>query len=93
VIRGAARQVAIAASVNQIVKLPRPRKLASYAAQFVTRWRCFGIWRRRSARFLNGKGGSWIVVGIGGRQLTSGRKRLAIHATKWPGVSNQSKIG
>jgi hypothetical protein len=36
VVRGAACQAAIAASVNQIVKLPRWRKLASYAAQLVT---------------------------------------------------------
>jgi hypothetical protein len=39
--RSSARQVAIAASV---VWLPRPRRPMSYAAQFVTRWRCFGIW-------------------------------------------------
>jgi hypothetical protein len=36
VVRGAACQAAIASSVNQTVKLPRSRKLASYATQFVT---------------------------------------------------------
>jgi hypothetical protein len=30
--------------VNQTVKLPRRRKLASYSAQFVTRCRCLGMW-------------------------------------------------
>ena len=36
VVRGSARQAAIASSVNQTVKLPRWRKLASYSAQLVT---------------------------------------------------------
>jgi hypothetical protein len=43
VVRGAARQAAIASSVNQTVRLPRCRKLASYARQFVTRYRCLGM--------------------------------------------------
>ena len=41
VVRGSARQAAIAASVNQTVRLPRCRKAASYSAQFVTLCRCF----------------------------------------------------
>jgi hypothetical protein len=31
---------------------------------------------------LNGKGPSWMVVASAGSQPTSGRQRLAIHATK-----------
>jgi hypothetical protein len=44
VVRGSARQAAIAASVNQTVRLPRWRRAASYSAQFVTRCRCLGMW-------------------------------------------------
>ena len=36
VVRGAACQAVIASSVNRTVKLPRWRRLAPYAAQFVT---------------------------------------------------------
>src|SRR5215210_8054862 len=57
VVRGSACQAAIAASVNQTVKLPRWRKAASYSAQFATL--CFGLgmrWRR-SWFSLNGKVG------------------------------------
>ena len=54
VVRGSARQAAIASSVNQIVKLPRWRRAASYSDQFVTRCCCFGMWWRRSALTLNG---------------------------------------
>jgi hypothetical protein len=43
VVRGSASQAATAASVNQTVKLPRWRKLASYSRQFVIRRRCFGM--------------------------------------------------
>jgi hypothetical protein len=43
VVRGSARQAAIAASVNHTVKLPRWRKAASYSAQFATLCRCFGM--------------------------------------------------
>ena len=56
-VRGSARQAAIAASVNQTVRLPRWRKAASYAAQFVTRCRCLGMWRRHAALALNGTAG------------------------------------
>jgi hypothetical protein len=48
------RHAAIATSVNQTVKLPRWRKLASYAAQVVTLRFCFGMWWRREALALNG---------------------------------------
>ena len=40
VVRGSAAQASIASSVNQTVKLPRCRKLASYVGQFVTLCTC-----------------------------------------------------
>ena len=43
VVRGSARQAAMAALLNQTVRLPRWRKAVSYSAQFVIRRRCFGI--------------------------------------------------
>src|SRR3954453_3679443 len=52
--RGAAAQAATASGVNQTVRLPRARRAASYSAQLVTRWRCFGMWRRQAALALNG---------------------------------------
>src|SRR3954447_85114 len=52
--RGGAAQAATASGVNQTVRLPRARKLASYSAQLVTRCRCFGMWRRQAALALNG---------------------------------------
>jgi hypothetical protein len=58
VVRGSARQVAIASSENQTVRLPRSRRAASYSAQFVTLCRCFGIRRRRSWLALNGTAGA-----------------------------------
>src|SRR4051812_44171474 len=61
--RGSARQAAIASSLNQIVKLPRWRRLASYAAQFVTLRFCFGMWWRRAVLALNGMG-SWIKSAV-----------------------------
>src|SRR3954467_5563809 len=57
VVRGSARQAAIASGVNQIVRLPRARRAASYSAQLVTRCRCFGMWRRHAALALNGTAG------------------------------------
>jgi hypothetical protein len=42
-VRGSAFHAAIAASVNQTVRLPRWRKAMSSAAQFVTLCRCFGM--------------------------------------------------
>jgi len=45
-------------AVNQIVKLPRWRRLASYAAQLVTLHFCFGIWWRRATLALDGMGRS-----------------------------------
>src|SRR5690349_21163194 len=56
-VRGSARQAAIATSVNQIVRLPRWRRAASYAAQFVTLCCCLGMWRRQAALALNGTAG------------------------------------
>ena len=52
VVRGSARQASMASSVKQTVRLPRWRKLASYARQlrssapseFVTFCFCFGMW-------------------------------------------------
>jgi hypothetical protein len=43
VVLGSARHAWIASSVNQTVKLPRRFKEASYSAQFVTRFRGFGM--------------------------------------------------
>ena len=54
VVRGSACQAAIASSENQTVRLPRWLRLASYSAQFVTRYRCLGIRCRRAALALNG---------------------------------------
>src|SRR4051794_2085103 len=44
----------MASAENQTVRLPRRRRLASYSAQFVTRYRCLGIRCRRVALALNG---------------------------------------
>ncbi len=44
VVRGEAVHAATASSVNQIVKLPRWRKAASYAAEFMTLRLYFGMW-------------------------------------------------
>ena len=46
VVRGAARQPALASSLNHSVKLPRWRRLA-LAAQFVTLRVCLGMWWQR----------------------------------------------
>lgn len=57
VVRVSATHAATALSVNHTVKLPRRRRLASYAGQFVT-LRCWrGKWWRRSWFGLNGKVG------------------------------------
>jgi hypothetical protein len=53
-----ARHPSIASGVNHTVRLPRARRPASYSAQLVTRWRCLGMWWRRSACALNGKRGA-----------------------------------
>jgi transposase len=58
VVRGSARQAAIASSVNQIVKLPRWRRAASYSDQFVTRCCCFGMSRQTIWRSPS----SWKVI-------------------------------
>ncbi len=42
-VRGSARQASIASAVNHTARLPRARRLASYSAQLVTRWFCFGM--------------------------------------------------
>src|SRR4051794_15784071 len=57
VVRGSAAQASIASSVNQIVRLPRCRKLASYAGQFVTLCACLGMRWRRAWFSLKGKAG------------------------------------
>ena len=44
VVRGSAFQAATASLENQIVKLPRWRRAASYAAALVTLRFCLGIW-------------------------------------------------
>ena len=57
VVRGSARQPSMASSVNQTVRLPRWRKLASYARQFRSLCFCLGMWWRRCWFSLNGKVG------------------------------------
>jgi hypothetical protein len=54
VVRDAAFQAAMAASVNHTVRLPRCRSASLYSAQFVTRRFGRGIWWRRSALYLCG---------------------------------------
>jgi hypothetical protein len=61
---GAACLAAIASSLNHTVRLPRWRKLASYAAQFVTLRFCFGMLWRRAALALNGMVESQIKQGL-----------------------------
>ena len=58
VVRGSALQAATASSENHTVRLPRARRAASYAGQFVTRCRCFGMRCRRSWFALKGKLGA-----------------------------------
>jgi len=55
VVRGSARQPSIASCVNQTVKLPRWRKLASSAAEFMTLCCCLGLSWRRSWFSLKGE--------------------------------------
>jgi len=43
VVRGSACQPSMASSVNQTVRLPRWRKLASHSRQFMTLCFCWGI--------------------------------------------------
>src|SRR3954462_7874486 len=63
VVRGSASHAAMASSVNQTVKLPRWRRLASEAGQFVT-LRCWrGMWGRRSWFSLRARWASMIRRG------------------------------
>ena len=55
VVLGSAFQAATAASVNQTAGLPRWRRAASQAAEFVTLCRRLGMWWRHAARALNGR--------------------------------------
>src|SRR5215213_9718759 len=87
VVRGSGLQAVIASSENQTVKLPRCRKLASYAGQFVT-VRCWrGIRWRRSWLSLKG------TIGIHGQERAKGVLSYAtpllstnrlIPAPRWP---------
>ena len=82
VVRGSARHASMASSVNQTVRLPRCRKLASYSCQFMTLCFCLGMWWRRFWFSLNGK---MDIRGQGGASYSgpvpdaTGR----IHATRW----------
>jgi len=76
VVRGAAFHAATTSSVNQTVRLPRWRKAASYAAEFVTLCLCFGMWRRRSWFSLKGKVGTRR---IGGRTSYLRRPSVQCH--------------
>ena len=44
VVRASARQPSMASPVNQTVRLPRWRKLASYSRQFMSLCFCLGMW-------------------------------------------------
>jgi hypothetical protein len=83
VIRGSAFHAATASSVNQTVKLPRWRKAASYAAEFVSLCFCFGIWWRWSWFSLNGK------VGIRGQTREERLLRQAYCGRQWAGPCNK----
>src|SRR3954469_24277764 len=54
-VRRSASHASTASSENQIVKLPRRRRLSSYSRQFVTLRFCSGMWWRRSRFSLKGK--------------------------------------
>src|SRR3954453_18859919 len=58
VVRGAAAHPSIASALNHTVKLPRRRRPASYAGQFVTLCVRLGMWWRRSWFSLKGKAGT-----------------------------------
>src|SRR3954447_8137272 len=57
VVRGSAAHPSIASALNHTVRLPRRRRLASYAGQFVTLCVCLGTWRWRVWFSLKGKAG------------------------------------
>jgi hypothetical protein len=71
----------IASSVNHTVKLPRCRKLASYAAQFITLRFCFWMWLRHAALALNGMMGSQIKTGVAVPSQPTPRPQPLIRAT------------
>jgi hypothetical protein len=62
--RGAARPGRYRLIVNHTGRLPRWRKLASFAAQSVTLRFCFAMWWRRAAWALNGIAGSGAKQGL-----------------------------
>ena len=68
-------------SVNHTVRLPRWRKLASYAAQFVTLRFCFGMWWRRAALALNGMVGFQIKTRVAVLSQPTLRHQPLIRAT------------
>src|SRR3954453_17538837 len=73
VVRGAATHPSIASALNHTVRLPRRRRLASYAGQFVTLCVRVGMRWRRSWFSLKGKAGT---PGSGqGQPPTPGRPR------------------
>src|SRR3954451_5539094 len=68
VVRGAAAHPSIASALNHTVRLPRRRRLASYAGQFVTSCVRLGTWWRRSWFSLKGKAGTPGVARLEGYQ-------------------------
>src|SRR3954447_892378 len=73
VVRGAAAHPSIASALNHTVRLPRRRRPASYAGQFVTLCVRLGMWWRRSWFSSKGKAGT---PGSGqGQPPTPGRPR------------------
>jgi len=63
VVRGSAAHPSIASALNNTVRLPRRRRLASYAGQFVTLCTCLGMWWRRFWFSLKGKAGTQVSKG------------------------------
>src|SRR3954468_23162767 len=83
VVRGSPAHASTASAVNQTVKLPRWRKLASYSRQFVILCRCRGICWRRSWFSLKGTAG---IQGSGEEALSYATQLLRtnrpIHAPR-----------
>src|SRR4051812_15579396 len=88
VVRGAAAHPSIASALNHTVRLPRRRRLASYAGQFVTLCVRLGMWWRRSWFSLKGKAGT---PGSGqGQPPTPGRPRAPSSGSVHQGVAKRT---
>jgi hypothetical protein len=81
VVRGGARQAAIASAVDQIVKRPRCRRLASQAPPNSSPCAFVGMRWRRSALALNGTAGSPDQEGLLPSYPSAPRPQQPFHAT------------